>query len=180
MADIYVALLRGINLGGKNKLPMKGLAAMFAGAGCREVHTYIQSGNVIFQASQDVARRVPSEIAHAIAERFGFQVPLVTRTAAEIAQVAQSNPFLQDGADPDTLHVAFVAETPSAGKVDSLDKDRSPPDRFAVLGREIYLHCPNGFARTRFTTDYFDRRLGTISTVRNWRTVLKLLELTSG
>jgi uncharacterized protein (DUF1697 family) len=104
----------------------------------------------------------------------------VTRTAAEIAQVAESNPFLPDGADPDTLHVAFLAETPSSTRVDSLDKDRSPPDKFAVSGREVYLHCPNGFARTKLTTDYLDKKLGTTSTVRNWRTVLKLLELTGG
>lgn len=123
---------------------------------------------------------MPSQIAIAIAERFGFHAPIVTRTAAEIGEVAQSNPFLRDGAAPATLHVAFLAATPSAARVGALDPDRSPPDRFAVHGREIYLHCPTGLARTKLTNDYFDRRLSTTSTVRNWRTVLKLLELTGG
>jgi len=176
-AGSHVALLRGINVGGKNKLPMKDLAAMFTEAGCDDVRTYIQSGNVLFRARPALARRVPELVTRAIADRAGLRVPVVTRTAAELAKVVSANPLLRAGADHAKLHVAFLAKQPAAGRVAGLDPDRSPPDEFVVRGREIYLHCPGGVARTKLTNDYFDSRLATTSTVRNWNTVLKLLEL---
>ena len=174
----HVALLRGINVGGKNSLPMKELAAMFAEAGCEDVRTYIQSGNVVFRAAADVAARVPAQVAEAIKERRGLRVPVVTRTAAELRAVRDHNPFLKDGADTVALHVMFLDEEPSKERVAKLDPDRSPGDTYALRGREIYLHCPNGLARTKLTNDYFDRALGTTSTVRNWNTVQRLLEMT--
>jgi uncharacterized protein (DUF1697 family) len=173
---VYVALLRGINIGGR-RLPMKDLAAMFVDAGCSHVTTYIQSGNVVFQANPAMAKRIPPRVAAAIKQRFGFDVPVVTRTDAELHDVARGNPFVPEGADPETLHVAFLVETPDAARIALLDCDRSPPDKFVVRGREIFLHCPNGVARTKLTNGYFDTKLGTVSTMRNWRTVLKLLEL---
>jgi uncharacterized protein (DUF1697 family) len=175
--ETYVALLRGINVGGKNKLAMKDLAATFVDAGCREVKTYIQSGNVVYTVPAGVARKAPGLVSERIAQRFGLEVPIVTRTAGELAAVAKCNPFCVDGADPSILQVLFLAELPDPGKAKSLDPGRSPPDSMILRGREIYLRCPNGFARTRFTNDYFDTRLATISTGRNWRTVLTLLEL---
>jgi uncharacterized protein (DUF1697 family) len=177
--EIHVALLRGINLGGKNRLPMKDLAKMFTEAGCLSVTTYIQSGNVVFEAAAPLARRIPALIEKAIAESFGYQVPVMTRTGAELARIVRGNPFLRSGADPRTLHVAFLGAAPAAARVKALEPGRSPPDAFAVRGREIYLHCPNGFARTRLTNAYFDSKLGTTSTVRNWNTVETLLDRTS-
>jgi uncharacterized protein (DUF1697 family) len=174
-SDFHVALLRGVNVGGKNKLPMKDLAQMFADAGCADVRTYIQSGNVVFRAKQAIARRVSGAVAAAIAKRFGFQAPLQTRTADELRSVATKNPFLRKGADPDLLHVAFLAELPASPQ--PLDPRRSPPDEFVLQGREIYLRLPNGVARSKLTNAYFDSKLGTISTLRNWRTVLTLLEM---
>ena len=175
--NVHAALLRGINVGGKNMLPMKDLAAMFTNAGCASVSTYIQSGNVVFEASPALARRIPALIERAISDRFGYQVPVLTRTGAALRGIVRGNPFLEAGADIGTLHVAILADAPAAAKVKALDPDRSPPDEFAVRGREIYLQCPNGFARTRLTNAYFDSKLGTISTVRNWKTVEALLEL---
>ncbi len=175
--NIHVALLRGINVGGKNRLSMKDLAAMFEDAGCRSVTTYIQSGNVIFQATPPLARRIPSLVQDAIADRFDFDAPVLTRTAEELVKTVRANPFLKAGADVERLHVAFLADRPAAANVKALDPDRSPPDAFAVRGREIYLHLPNGAGRTKLTNAYFDTKLETVSTLRNWRTVLKLLEL---
>jgi len=176
--ELHVALLRGINLAGKNRLRMKDLAALFTDAGCGSVATYIQSGNVVFAASPVLARRIPALIEKAISNDFGFRVPVVTRTGRELRRIVRGNPFLKAGADAETLHVAFLAGTPAAARAKALDPDRSPPDAFSVRGREIYLHCPNGFARTKLTNAYFDSKLGTTSTVRNWRTVETLLELT--
>jgi uncharacterized protein (DUF1697 family) len=177
---VHVALLRGINVGGKNRLPMKELAAMFRNLGCREVRTYIQSGNVVFQAETALARRVPALIAVAISAAYGFNVPVVTRTAVELGDVASNNPFLKEGTDPKTLHVAFLMDQPGKPGIAALDPDRSPPDEYFVRGREIYLRCPNGVAGSKLTAQYFDSKLKTTSTARNWSTVLNLLEMARG
>jgi uncharacterized protein (DUF1697 family) len=173
----YVALLRGINVGGKNRLPMAELSAMFERAGCRDVRTYIQSGNVVFAASPKVAAQVGAQVTAAIAKQLGLKVPLVVRTAAELAAVATGNPFLVERGELAHLHVVFLAQAPTKAAGEALDPTRSPPDRFGLLGRELYLCCPNGMGRTRLTNDYLDRTLGTLSTVRNWNTVLALCEL---
>lgn len=179
-ASRYVALLRGINVGGKNMLPMKELAAMFVAAGCGEVTTYIQSGNVVFSADAKVAAGLAGVITRQIEERFGIRVPVVLRSAAEMMAVLRANPFLKAGAIEEMLHVYFLAGMPGAGDVAGLDAGRSAPDAFEVVGREIYLQLPNGMARTKLTNAYFDSKLRTVSTARNWRTVGKLFELMAG
>jgi uncharacterized protein (DUF1697 family) len=176
-AEIQVALMRGINVGGKNKLPMRDLAALFTEAGCAAVTTYIQSGNVVCRASRALARELPAVIEGAIHQRFGLKVPLVLRSAAELAEIVRGNPF--PGAAADTLHVAFLAAAPNPSQVAGLDPQRSPPDEFAVQGREIYLCFKNGVARSKLTNAYFDTKLATTTTVRNWRTVLKLLDMSA-
>ncbi|MDP2957477.1 MAG: DUF1697 domain-containing protein [Longimicrobiales bacterium] len=175
----WVALLRGVNVGGKHRLPMRDLVAIFGDAGCADATSYIQSGNVVFRADRETASRVPTAVEEAVADRFGFRAPIMLRPAEELAKVARENPFARAGEDVATLHVAFLAGLPSADRVASLDPDRSPPDEFAVRGSHVYLRCPGGYGRTRLTSQYFDSRLATTSTVRNWRTVLALLEMTA-
>ena len=177
--EVNIALLRGINVGGKNKLPMKDLAAMFSDAGCDDVRTYIQSGNVLFRAEPTLQEEIPSLVSASILSRFGYRIPVVTRTARELQAIVQASPFIGHTTEPDKLHVAFLSETPDPAKVEALDANRSAPDEFAVLGREIYLYCPNGLARTRLTNSYFDSTLSTTSTMRNWKTTLKLLDMVS-
>jgi uncharacterized protein (DUF1697 family) len=177
MATTYLALLRGINLGPKNKISMPELADVFANAGCQDVRTYIQSGNVICEAIPEVSVRLPELITKEIQKRFGHKVPVMLRTTGEMRGVIRENPFLEEGAAEDVLHVMFLADLPRPGAVKSLDPGRSPPNRFNVRGKEVYLLCPEGFARTKLTSSYFDSKLGTIGTVRSWRTVTKLLEL---
>lgn len=173
----HVALLRGVNVGGKNRLPMKALAALLEELGCSAVTTYIQSGNVVYEPPPKGAERLAAALSKRLESDFGLRVPVLTRSAAELASIAENNPFLARGADPDTLHVAFLAATPPAAAVAALDPDRSPGDAFEVRGREIYLCLPNGAARTKLTNDWFDRALETVSSGRNWRTVLKLVEM---
>jgi uncharacterized protein (DUF1697 family) len=174
-----VALLRGINVGGKNLLPMKDLVRLFADAGCADVRTYIQSGNVLFQASPAKATRLPGVVAKGIADRFGYRTPVLLRTVEELGATIRNNPFLEAGAPESWLHVLFLASQADALRVAALDPDRSPPDAYAVRGREIYLQCPNGAGNTRLTNAWFDSKLATISTGRNWRTAIKLFELAS-
>lgn len=177
LPPIHIALLRGINVGGKHKLPMRDLAALFEQAGCQDVRTYIQSGNVLFRAHRALAAKIPQLIAAAIALQAGMQIPVVTRTADELRAIIRRNPFLETHADLERLHVAFLADPPALLRLAQLDPHRSPPDTFQVHGREIYLHLPNGVARSKLTNAYFDSTLATVSTIRNWRTVLALLEL---
>lgn len=176
-AGIHVALLRGVNVGGNNRLPMKGLVAMFVRAGCTGVQTYIQSGNVVFNLPAAGAKNLSARIERELEACCGNKIPLVFRSALELRNVAKKNPFLAAGADPERVHVAFLADKPSAKAVAALDHDRSPPDEFTLIGREIYLHTPKGLGQSKLTNAYFDRALETTSTVRNWRTLLALCEL---
>jgi uncharacterized protein (DUF1697 family) len=176
----HIALLRGINVGGRNKLLMKDLVGLCEDAGCRDVRTYIQSGNVVFAADAELAAGIKTELPRRIADRFGHRVPTVVRTAEEFRKAAGSHPFVAGATDPKHLHVGFLAEAPSTQAIASLDPARSSVDSFEVIGGEVFFHVPGGMARTKLTTDYFDRRLGTVMTVRNWRTVNKLLEMVDG
>ena len=175
-APVHVALLRGVNVGGNNKLPMKDLARLVEEAGTREVRTYIQSGNVLFRAPAARARTLEAELAAAIARRHGLRVPVVIRSAEELAAAVARNPFLP-GAPPEELHLVFLAAAPTKAAIAPLEPDRSPPDELRVVGKEVYLRCPNGLARTKLTNAWLDARLRTVSTARNWRTVTKLVEL---
>jgi uncharacterized protein (DUF1697 family) len=176
----YVGLLRGINVGGGNKLLKGELIEIFAEAGCQDIQTYIQSGNVVFRATASLFDGLSARITAAIASSHGYQVPVVIRTGADIASVVGDNPFLAAGADPAKLHVGFLAETPDPARVATLDPDRSPPDDFEVRGDEIYLHFPAGVARSKLDNAYFDRTLDTVCTIRNWRTVCRLHEMAGG
>ena len=176
----YVALLRGINVGGKNILPMQDLVAIFRHAGCAEVTTFIQSGNVIFSAGQDAEKELPNQISQHIEDSFGYRIPVVLRNLPEMRKAVTSNPFLGPEVDPKTLHVYFLRDEPAAEAVAALDPQRSTPDTFAVLGREVYLNLPNGMGRTKLTNAWFDSKLKTVSTARNWGTTQKLLELLGG
>jgi uncharacterized protein (DUF1697 family) len=172
----HLALLRGINVGGKNTLPMKDLVKIFSDAGCTKVRTYIQSGNVIFEAPAG-APGIADAITASIVKRFGFQVPVILRTSQQLRKSIRNNPYLAAGADERALHVYFLADPPKASAIAGLDPARSAPDAFEVRGQEIYLHLPNGMARTKLTNAYFDSKLSTTSTARNWATVLKLSEM---
>lgn len=162
-------------MGGKNKLPMAELKLLFEKAGCERVRTYIASGNVVFDAPTKVASKLADVVAAAIEKQFGLRVPVVIRSADEMARVARENPFLKMEAD--SLFVMFLAVVPNPKAVAGLDAERSPGDRFQVRGRDIFMTLTTGAADTKLTNAYFDAKLKTVSTSRNWRTVLKLVEM---
>lgn len=172
------ALLRGVNVGGKHKLPMKELAALFEQAGCRDVRTYIQSGNVVFSASAALAKRLAKQIEAGIEENFGFSAPVLLRTHADLAALEAANPFLAEGQPPETIHVGFLRDAPDGDA--QVDASRAAPDRTLRVGRELFLHLPNGVGRSKLTSAFLDRSLGTVVTVRNLRTVRELSALTRG
>lgn len=173
----HVALLRGINVGGKRSVPMPALKSVFEKAGCTNVETYIQSGNVVFGAPVASLAKLADVLPKQMEKAFGFPMPVVLRSAADFAKVPTANPFLRAGAAPESLHVAFLRDAPTKAAVAALDPARSPGDRFAVVRADVFLELPNGVAKTKLSNAWLDSKLGTVSTVRNWRTVLTLVEL---
>jgi uncharacterized protein (DUF1697 family) len=155
------------------------LAAIFGEIGCTDVSTYIQSGNVVFRAPASLAASLPTTAARRIAEEFGCKVPVILRTASELRAARAENPFVARGLDPNALHVMFLADRPTARAVASIDAARFAPEELALRGRDIFLYCPNGMGKSKMTNAYFDARLTTTSTARNWRTLEKLVAMTS-
>jgi uncharacterized protein (DUF1697 family) len=169
-------LLRGVNLSGKNKLPMKQLAEIFAKAGCSGVTTYIQSGNVVFTAPESICTGLAEKVSKQIEKQFGHNPPMVLRSLQQMMDVVRSNPYLQPGMEQKSLHVMFLGKGPTAQEIAKLDPERSPGDEYFVREQEIYMRVKS-MAKTRLTNAYFDAKLGTISTARNWRTTVTLLEM---
>jgi uncharacterized protein (DUF1697 family) len=167
----YVALLRAVNVGGKNKMPMADLRDLFESLGHTEVSTFIQSGNVVFVAADSVT---PKSLETAISNRFNVDTTIVLRTPSELEKVVKANPFRSAGTSK--LHVGFMTQRPSAAVMAALDAEHFSPEEFAIQGRELYLHLPNGMGRSKLPA-YLDRQLAIPTTVRNWNTVTKLIEL---
>jgi uncharacterized protein (DUF1697 family) len=172
---MHIALLRGINVGGKNKLPMKDLAAFFQDAAAKNVQTYIQSGNVVFEA--DKPNEVADKVCARIQGELGYNCPIVLRSSAELAKTLANNPYAATCENEKELFVMFLRDQPSAAAVAGLDPNRSAPDEFQVIGADIYLRIVTSAATTKLTNAYFDSRLKTMSTSRNWRTVGILAEM---
>ena len=172
-APVYVGLLCGVNVGGKNKMPMAELRGLFESLGFSDVRTFIQSGNVIFKSKQ-----IPksSFLEAAIVERFAISTHVVLRTSSEIGTVLKHNPFAID--EEARVYVGFMAQKPSAAIVDALDHERFGAERFAIVGAETYLYLPIGMGQSKLPS-YLDRQLKIPTTVRNWSPVSKLIELTS-
>lgn len=172
----WVALLRGVNLGAHNKVPMAGLRALIADLGAEEVQTYVQSGNVVFRSAlprAELARRIERELR----ARFGVDADVVLCTKAELARVIAGNPFADDEPDPKRLHVTFLAQAPDRSRVAGLKGEQFGPDRFHVTRAAVYLHTPGGYGRTKLGNTYFEKKLAVRATTRNWRTVTALAEL---
>ena len=173
----YVALLRAVNVGGRNRVAMPRLRAVLESEGYEDVSTYVQSGNVCFRSPSRSVASVRGEVERVVEDEFGLDVVVIVRTRADLDTLVQRNPFRRARVPEQQLHVAFLADRPTRAAVARLDPDRSPPDEFAVVDRHVYLRCPNGIGRTKLTNDYLERRLGTSATVRNWRTVTELRRL---
>ncbi len=168
----WVALLRGINVGGRNRVPMAELRDLFEQAGLGSVSSYIQSGNVLFASDAADRDALSRQLEQAVLEIFGVSSPVVLRTAAELRRIAGSPPF---GPDTSQTYVAFLDREPvEPGALASFDP---APDRFELVGTEVYLVYPNGVHGSRLTGSLIERRLGVTATLRNWRTVSKLAEL---
>jgi len=173
----YIALLRGINVGGHKAVPMARLTEIVAAAGGADVRTYIQSGNVVF-AHGAGEPALQADLEQQIADEFGFAVPVVLRTAAEMAGVVDGNPY--PGVEPTKLLVAFLAEPPPVELVDGIDRAPFGAEEFTVEGRQVYLHLPGGAGRSKLVPALGRTLLKAPATTRNWRTVETLLAMAAG
>jgi uncharacterized protein (DUF1697 family) len=174
----YVALLRGINVGKARQIGMPRLAEALTGRGHASVRTHLRSGNVVLD-SPLVEADLVADLEQAIEQEFGFAVPVVVRTGAELSDVIAGNPFAALATDPARYLVTFLPEAPAPAAVDALP----PADgegEYLVRGRELYLWLPDGIANTPLAAWKWDRLLGVAGTGRNWNTVTRLGELSSG
>lgn len=170
--ETYISLLRGINVSGQKKIRMEELKALYESLGYERVTTYIQSGNVVFAAQ---GKELPSHIETAIRERFGFEVPVILRRDTEMEAILAANPFLtRHDIDESRLHVVFLQEAPSDFALERLSEMQTGEDEFRVNGSEIYLHCPNGYGRSKLSNSALEKKLGVMATTRNWKTVNQL------
>jgi uncharacterized protein (DUF1697 family) len=175
----WIALFRGINVGGNQMLPMKNLVAMLEHEGFTDVRTYIQSGNVVFQSSKGTASGIGKRIGELIVDAHGFQPKIMVLSVKELQQAAASNPFPAGAANPKSLHLFFLAEVPKKPDLESLDKIKVGKEAFALKGKVFYLHTPEGFGVSKLG-QRVERYIGVDATARNWNTVCKLLEMVGG
>jgi uncharacterized protein (DUF1697 family) len=173
----YVALLRSVNVAGHGRIAMSELRASFEFLGFRDVLTYIQTGNVFFTAPSRSEKSLAAAIERQLDADFGDSPAVLLRTMADLLKVGRASPYAKAGADPARHHVTFLDRAPSKDAVASLQLPPSGNDEVHIDGREVFVSTPDGYAGTKYTGTFLERRLGVISTTRNWNTVVNLCEL---
>lgn len=171
-----IVLLRGVNVGGKNRLPMDELARLLEGLGLEDVETYIQSGNAVGRSVGEAASTLGEALAAAIEERHGFRPRVLVLGADRLLEAVDANPFPEATDEPGFLHLLFLDRPPPSPDLDSLAKIATASERFHLARDVFYLHTPDGFGRSKLAARV-ERFLGVAATARNWRTVSKLREM---
>jgi len=172
----YIALFRGINVGGNSILPMKDLVSLLENLGCQKIKTYIQSGNAVFRSEEENAGRLSSKISAEIKKSRGFDPQVLLLESDEIKKAVESNPFPEAESEPKTLHVNFLASLPENPNLKALESIKKPSERFEIKDNIFYLHAPEGAGRSKLAASA-ERMLGVSMTGRNWRTVCKILAM---
>jgi uncharacterized protein (DUF1697 family) len=181
----YISLLRGINVSGQNKIRMSELKGVYESLNLANVVTYIQSGNVLFDCAEQDPALLAKAIEVEIIRSFGTSVQVLLRDRSNFQQIIDRNPFVHlRNEGTEKLHVTFLSDRPSEPALSNLPLLEDPKksgagnnDEFLVYEREIYLFCPNGYGRTKFSNSFFERKLGVSATTRNWKTVNALYEM---
>jgi uncharacterized protein (DUF1697 family) len=174
----YVAILRGINVGGKRMIKMDALKQLFASLGFQNVQTYIQSGNVFFQYKKTSEENLAATIAKEIENIFSFDVPTIVKNEEDLKQIITNNPFTKDKKkQAEFLHVTFLATAPTKENIDSIAKLSFGDDAFAIIDKAVYLYCPNSYSNSKFTNGFFENKLKVIATTRNWKTCNELVNI---
>ena len=175
----YIVLLRGINVGTGRKVPMADLKKLCESLGLKNVQNYIQSGNLIFELVQmEPISELENRLQKAFTENFGFDIPVLVRTAGEWADLISKNPFLkEENMDIDRLHLTCLKELPSPELLEKIKAFQYLPDRYEIIRRDVFIFCAAGYGKTRLTNSFFETKLKMPATTRNWKTVMKLNEM---
>ena len=175
---VIISMLRGVNVGGHNKIKMEALRALYESLGLRDPQTYVQSGNVVFRTDKRDLVAVGKRIEDAIERGFGFRPAVILRTASELRDVIARNPFAKrPGIEPSKLLVNFLASDPGVAVRDKVLRIKTDPEELRMDGRELYIYFPNGMARPKMSWAVLEKTLKTPGTGRNWNSVTKLLEM---
>lgn len=175
----YISILRGINVSGQKKILMADLKALYEALKFKDIITYIQSGNVIFDSiSQDKAH-IKATIESAIAENYNFQVPVDVRTLSEYEVILENFPFKDITLEEDGSKalITFLSHRPTAENFTQAQKYAASSERMECHDRVIYLHCPDGYGKSKLSNLFLEKKLGVMATTRNWKSVSKLYEL---
>jgi uncharacterized protein (DUF1697 family) len=177
--NTYISFLRGVNMTGHNSIKMTELAELYVKIGFFDPETYIQSGNVVFADKSEVEPSSHSKkIEEAILERFKYIVPVMIRTVKDLQDLFSVNPFLKEpDFDPVKMAVIFLHEEPTEVQIRKVEYIDYPPDKFEIVGREIFIYCPNGFGKTKLYTNFFEKKMEVTGTARNWKTISTILKI---
>lgn len=175
----YIAILRGINVGGKRKILMADLKELFSKLGFSYIETYIQSGNVIFNMKTKEDNLIlANKIEQSILKNFKFEVPVIVRSVDEFKDVISKNIFAKEKeTDIERLHLTFLKEVPETEKSEKIKSYNYYPDNFKIIGKNVFVYCSGKYSDSKLTNSFFENKLQVSATTRNWKTVLKLSEL---
>ncbi|MCX6321174.1 MAG: DUF1697 domain-containing protein [Bacteroidia bacterium] len=175
----YISFLRGVNMTGHNSIRMTDLSALYKNLGFNDAETYIQSGNVIFSSMDDVpVPEIASTIERSILKRFNYNVPVLIRTVEEMRKLISANPFIEErNFEPSKMAVMLLYEKTTKAQIQKVIDIDYPPDKFKIIGKEIFIYCPNGFGRTKLYTNFFEKKMGVTGTARNWKTITTILQI---
>ncbi|MCX6575154.1 MAG: DUF1697 domain-containing protein [Candidatus Aminicenantes bacterium] len=178
--NAFISMLRGINVGGQKKIRMAELTNLYESLDLVNVKTYVQSGNVVFDSTKSDASKLANLIEAHIERLFGFSVSIFIRDTNDFQRIIDSNPFLNKRSeDSAKLYVTFLYRPPSEAKLGSLGIPNNEGDEFFVGGKEIYIFCPNGYGRTKFSNTFFEKKLSVPATTRNWNSVMALYKISN-
>lgn len=172
----YIAILRGINVGGKNRLSMSELKSVLERAGFEEIQTYIQSGNIVFKTEETSLLKLAERISTIIKNNWGYQVPVIVLTAQQFSDVLSDNPFISDR-EAAFQYITFLDKEPEIKLIENMSGTKDVPNEYQVSTKAVYLYCPRGYSKTKLTNNFIENKLKVTATTRNLKTSLILLEM---
>jgi uncharacterized protein (DUF1697 family) len=180
MMGIYIAMLRGINVGGKRIIKMEVLKKIFSDLEFQNIQTYIQSGNIIFQSKSTKIDELQEKISSEILKTLFFEVPVIVKDKREFDEIILNNPFLKDKTKKEEyFHISFLSKRPNIQFIEQLKIGVNQTEEFQIINQAIYLFCPNGYSNSKLTNGFIENKLGVIATTRNWKTVIRIQNLSN-
>ncbi|MGV7222004.1 MAG: DUF1697 domain-containing protein [Nitrospinales bacterium] len=175
----YISMLRGINVSGQKVIKMTDLMSLYESLGFKNVVTYIQSGNVIFETPTKTQNKLKGQLEKAIRRKYNFHVPVVIRTKSEMNKIVINIPFnkLNPTEDGTKVLITFLSQKPNEINLSTIQQYVKSPEKLIVIDKEVYLHCPNGYGKSKLTNIFLEKKLEVEATTRNWKSVIKLNEL---